>query len=348
MIFQALLLVSALQGIVAQVIPCPEQYKHSIKEVGCSSGLLVFTALTGECVPILSCDESTKILTIAAEPSEKSYNDAFLCCPDNLDAILQSPQTKEDCVTKCNLENGMASHEATWLDGTCTCSLSAFGQCNPFGEVAEGYSTCEKYFQKFGDYNCNYNLKSHQVCANDDFDYDGEYVQIRDLCPDQCATVAFEQDSLDETVTFDIETGEAVAMSNDRRQLSGYPFGSHIGKPIGAIVYEHVNGQGRGWTVSTRGKCCKTVWRWCCGFVCEDNCRQSGNQDFANGSNNVVSSVTVGPGCKLTMYQHGAGIHAMMGRWKIYHNRFGDNNLNTNVAYGQNDDASSFLLACWW
>jgi len=243
----------------------------------------------------------------------------------------------------------MASHEATWLDGTCTCSLSAFGQCNPFGEVTEGYSTCEKYFKKFGDYNCNYNLKSHQVCANDDFDYDGKYVQIRDLCPDQCATVAYEQDSLDETVSFDMETGEAVKMSNARRRLSGgYRFAWEIGKPIGAHIYEHANGLGRGWHMKTADKCCKLVFRLTCGFCCLDNCKKSGNQDFIKSANNVASSITVGAGCTLELYQHGAGIHATFGRRKTYFNRFSPENLHKNLEGNHIDDASSFELKCWW
>jgi len=333
MILQALLLFSTVQVAFAEHVPCPNTYRLSIEEVGCTSGLMVSTA-SSECLSISLCDDSQEKLALGAEHWEQSYRDVFLCCPENLDDILQSPQTEEECTTKCKLESGMAS-VATWVDGTCSCSLSAFGQCDPFGEMAQGYSTCQRYFNAFGDNNCNYNLKSHQLCANEDFDYDGDFIQIRDLCPDQCATVAFVEDSLDETVSFDLETGEALKMSNDRRRLSGYR--THLlGKPYGAIVYEHKNGGGTAWRLKTR-RCCSKDWPW--SSKCSGRCRTSGHRNLKK-SNNKISSVSVMSGCELTLWQHGSWPHNWFGRVSYY----GSGNRN---AYHDND-ASSFEIKCWW
>merc|ERR1712156_983114 len=123
---------------------------------------------------------------LGAEHWEQSYQDVFLCCPEDLDNILQSPLTELECTTSCMLENGISS-VATWVDGTCTCSLSAFVQCDPFGEVEEGYSTCQRYFNRFGDDECNYDLKSHQLCANEDFDYDGTQ-RVEATCGGWCGS----------------------------------------------------------------------------------------------------------------------------------------------------------------
>jgi len=350
MILQALLLMAFQHIALADHFPCPETYRLSIEEVGCTIGLMVSTP-SSECISISHCDDSTKFLALGAEHWQQSYQDVFLCCPEDLDDILQSPHTELECTTKCMLENGISS-VATWVDGTCTCSLSAFGQCDPFGEVAEGYSTCQKYFNTFGDDNCNYNLMSHQLCANEDFDYDGDYKQIRDLCPEQCATVAFVEDSLDETVVFDDETGEAFKTSNDRRLLGHWSKVTHlhggfwrwwlISKPYGladpakhygAVVYEHKNGRGIAWRLKTR------KWSKKC------HCRTSYHRNLVK-SNNKISSITVSPGCNLGLYQHGSGPHSLFGSYSPYNNKEKDTFLNRNVHH--DNDASSYKLNCNW
>jgi len=285
------------------------------------------------------CDDDKKVLALGEEHWEQPYENVFLCCPANLDDILESPHNEEECTTKCKFQNGMAS-VGNWVDDTCTCSLSAFAQCDPFGEVAQGYSTCQRYFNTFGDDNCNYNLKSHQLCANEDFDYDGNYIQIRDLCPDQCATVAFVQDSLDETVIFDMETGEAVKMSNDRRQLWRTDL---IGKPYGAIFYEHKNGKGTAWRIKTR-HCCFN-WPW--SSSCVGKCRSSGTRPLKK-SNNKVSSISLAPKCSLRMYQHGtAWGHYHWGSKDDYENK--KSKIDNFSLHGERDDYySSFNLECDW
>lgn len=342
MILQALLLI-AICIARAEHLPCPETYRLTIEEVGCTSGLLASTA-SSQCLPISRCDDSTKVVALGAEHWEQSYQDVFLCCPEDLDDILESPLSEEECVTKCMLENGMAS-VASWVDdGTCTCSLSAFGQCDPFGEAAQGYNTCQRYFNTFNEDNCNYNLKSHQICANEDFDYDGEYLQIRDLCPDQCANVAFVEDSLDETVVYDEETGEAFKVSGDRRQLHAgedhwrtylisKPYGqANPKKKYAAVVYEHRDGHGKAWRLKVRG-CCR---RGC-------YCRSSGHRNLVK-SNNKISSITVGPRCHLGLSQHGKGLQSVFGRYSPYDNFGKDTFLNKNVHH--NDDASSYKITC--
>jgi len=326
---------------------------------------MVSTA-SSDCFPVLLCDDSTKVLALQAEQSEQ-YQDVFLCCPANLDDILESPHNEEDCTTKCKFQNGMAS-VGNWVDGTCTCSLSAFGQCDPFGEVAQGYSTCQRYFNTFGDDNCNYNLKSHQLCANEDFDYDGNYIQIRDLCPDQCVTVAFEEDSLDETVIYDLETGEAVKMSkNDRRRLhAGHfswwqiskPYGARwqISKPYGAILYEHRDGLGKTWRAATRPApqgCCGGFWPWQSG--CNYSCRTSHLRNIENSARNKISSITVGPHCNLFLYERTVD-RIEVETWfmtitrkcpfDFYGNWQKSTFLNTNVK--SDNKASSYHLRCKW
>lgn len=370
MIFQALLVISSLKFVIAadtdswvdQVppLPCPEIHRLSIEEVGCTSGLMVSTA-SSDCFPVLFCDDSTKVLALQAEQSEL-YHDVFLCCPANLDDILKSPHNEEECTTKCKFQEGMAS-VGNWVDGTCECSLSAFGQCDPFGEVAQGYSTCQRYFNTFGEDNCNYNLKSHQLCANEDFDYDGNYIQIRDLCPDQCVTVAFEEDSLDETVIFDLETGEAVKLSNDRRRLSdGYRYTYYLFRPHGAMLYEHKDGKGNAWFARTSpapGGCCGRTWPW--ESLCSGSCRTSNMQNLVDSANNKISSLTLAPGCNLFLYDRKveqiqfqglfgpALLHSSMDPYlnfrhkgKIVRGKF----LHTNVK--KDNKASSFYLQCAW
>jgi len=247
---------------------------------------------------------------------------------------------------KCLLENGIAS-VPTWTSGTCTCSLTVFAQCDPFGEVAQGYNTCEKYFNHFADNNCNYNLQAHQVCAGEDFDYEN-YVQIRDLCPEQCATVEYEEDSLDETVSFDLEgTGETLPTPGRRQLLKeswrvggAYYYTSY--KPIGAYVYEHTEGKGKAWHVKTRG-CCSRWWPW---SGCRDSCRESGHRNIADHIDNVISSVSVRQGCNLDLYQHNKGLAILWSAWSPYKNKNGDSMMNMNVH--RNDDASSYKLQCWW
>lgn len=352
MILQALLLMAFQYFALAEHFPCPETYRLSIEEAGCTSGLMVSTA-SSECISISHCDDSTKVLALGAEHWEQSYQDVFLCCPEDLDNILQSPLTELECTTSCMLENGISS-VATWVDGTCTCSLSAFVQCDPFGEVEEGYSTCQRYFNRFGDDECNYDLKSHQLCANEDFDYDGNYKQIRDLCPEQCATVAFVEDSLDETVVFDEETGEAFKTSNDRRLLFAFlrggfwrtwliskPYGqADASKYYGVVAYAHKNGRGKAWRLKTRRNSDK-----CRGIVRSGSCRVSGHRNLVK-SNNKIGSITVAPYCFLGLYQHGAGPHSVFGRYSSYDNRDKDTFLNMNVHY--DNDASSYELKCVW
>jgi len=198
-------------------------------------------------------------------------------------------------------------------------SVSAFTDCNPFGEISEGYSNCELYFNNFGDYNCNYNLKTHHVCANADFDYDGEYKQIRDLCPDRCAEVDYVEDSLDEDLLeieeagedsldeglLDLEDGESI--TSDRRRLKkgnrvngGYY--DKLYRPVGAVIYEHKNGKGKAWSLKTKKSiCCSTK-----GFFsskCRSSCRRS-KQKKMTKAKNKVSSVSVRAGCTLKMWTH--------------------------------------------
>jgi len=248
---------------------------------------------------------------------------------------------------KCLLENGIAG-VPTWTSGTCTCSLTVFAQCDPFGEVAQGYNTCEKYFNQFADSNCNYNLQAHQVCEGEDFEYDGNYVQIRDLCPEQCASVDYEEDSLDETVAFDLEgTGETVPTPERRKLLQqSYRVDGRyyhtVYNPIGAYVYEHIDGNGRAWYLRTHS-CCERFWPW---SGCRNSCRTSGHRNFVGSVNDIISSVSVGPKCDLDLYQHGTGVSVLWSAVSRYDNRHSSSMLNQNVH--RNDDASSFVLECWW
>jgi len=348
MIFQAILLLSSFHFAFGDSgpLPCPPQYRQSIQSVGCSTGLMASTA-SSECIAITECDDSAELLALGQERWEQSYDNVFVCCPDDVEDRVESPQTEEDCTMKCLLESGIES-VPTWTDEVCTCSLTAFAQCDPFGESTQGYNTCERYFNKFADYNCNYDLQAHQVCAGEDFNYDGTYVQIRDLCPKQCADVKYETDSLDETVIFDLETGESM-QTTGRRQLvrHGYRVNGRyfntVYEPVGSYVYEHHNGGGRAWYTATK-HCCRKDWWWSSG--CSDRCRKSGHHDLNGALNNAISSISVGPKCQLDLYQHGTGIQVLWSRYSPYDNKNGHSMLNRNVHH--DNDASSLNLHCNW
>jgi len=349
MIFKAVLLFLCVHSAFGDNIPvpCPPRYRQSIQSLGCSTGLLASTTFS-ECLPIAQCDDSVKLLALGAEHWEQSYNDVFVCCPVDVEDRVESPQDEEDCTMKCMLEHGIES-VPKWTDGSCACSLTAFAQCDPFGEMAQGYDTCDKYFNHFSDYNCNYNLQAHHVCANEDFNNDGTYVQIRDLCPEQCASVEYEEDALDETVSFDLEGTGETHPTPGRRQLARESYrvnGAYfhtVYEPIGAYVYEHYNGQGRAWHARTHG-CCSRDWWWSRG--CSNRCRTSGHHELRNELNNIISSISVGPGCQLDLYQHGTGIQVLWSAYSPYNNRHGQGMMHMNVH--RNDDASSINLFCDW
>jgi len=348
MILQAVLLFCTFHSAFGDSgpLPCPPQYRQSIHSVGCSIGLMASTA-SSECLTIAQCDDSKELLILGQEHWEQSYADVFLCCPDDVEDRVESPQTEEDCTMKCLLENGVES-VPTLTDGVCTCSLTAFAQCDPFAESAQGYNTCERYFNRFADYNCNYDLQAHQVCAGEGFKYDGTYVQIRDLCPKQCADVEYEADSLDETVSFDLETGESMPASG-RRQLARESYrvdGAYfytVYKPIGSYVYEHTNGHGRAWHTKTTGCCCYH-YRWT--DACCDSCMTSGRHNLGGGLNNIISSISVGPGCQLDLWSQSKETWVLWSIPSFYNNKNGNSMMHMNVH--RDDDASSLNLHCNW
>lgn len=248
---------------------------------------------------------------------------------------------------------------------------SAYDQCDPFGEIEYGYNTCESYFGRFEASNCNYNLEAHNVCSGKNFDYGGQYTQIRDLCPEQCADVPYEDDSLDDTVLSDLFTGESIASNRRLLKAEEYPqftrnesvsrrrlydhndqfYNSRLQRfdyPVCATLFEHHDGQGRWWTMYSE-LCCSFF-----GCSSRSDCRKSRWVDDENVLS-LVSSISVGPSCKVKLYsgtketvrQNRQDYHrdAYWSHW-LYDNSDRSELMNQNVVYPLDGSFQSGWCRC--
>jgi len=246
---------------------------------------------------------------------------------------------------------------------------SPYEVCNPFGEVDYGVTTCAEYFDSFDGRNCNYNLLNHNICDGNNPD-ESVYIQIRDLCPVECANVDYVEDSLDDSIAYPIDAVDEE--DAHRRRLVTHSWRTNGGwhsailDGVVAYMYEHHNGRGHCWFAGAT-RCCDTVgWvgfgageyieigggrKLGLGFSnnCDGDCKESEGSFHGTSQDNTISSVSVGERRIFVLYENKHSFWGWLSNPHVINSRreCSCGITHENLSSSKNDKASAYYSSIY-